>query len=328
MSFYQEYLKKKKPKKTIKEEAPDFVPPQANSDKKKKFSDIQKREEEERQKFLSRVKGENVPPKIIKDKFKKEENVSINVPPRPRKSEKILIRVIIIFILVIILATISLFWYRSIKDIGAPPEIIEKEVIVEVLVPEVIAPKSLFNYNRFEYPLITRSNEFSAHLLSYMAEKTEEESITKIMFRDQRNPKNPSFITSRSFLETFSITMPPPFNNRVDQGSLNVFVHSSDGINNTGFAVIINEIDGFTGMMREWEDDAAENVYQFLSLLGKETKAADQIFSPITHEQREIRCLAYQDGSDICYSILKSSLTNIFVFTTSSDTLKALIDSL
>lgn len=328
MSFYQEYLKKKKPKEAMKEEAPDFVPPQANSDKKGKFSDIQKREEKERQEFLSKVKGGNVPPEIIKDKFKKEENVSVNVPPRPQKSEKILIRAIIVFVLVIILATISLFWYRSIKDIGAPPEIIEKEVIVEVLVPEVIAPKSLFNYNRFEYPLITRSNEFSAHLLSYMAEKTKEESITKIMFRDQKNPKNPSFITSRSFLETFSITMPPPFNNRVDQGSLNVFIHSSDGINNTGFAVIINEVDGFTGMMREWEDDAAENVYQFLSLLGKETKAADQIFSPITHEQREIRCLAYQDGSDICYSILKSSLTNIFVFTTSSDTLKALIDSL
>lgn len=364
MSFYQEYLKKQKgltkespeeetqddgPKEEeviekkdvdpIKEKiedgpevdaAPPAMPVQINSDNANgKFSEMQKREEVERQKFISRVKGENVPlPEIVKSE-PKEEDVKINVPQKPPRSEKVLIRIIVVLALVAILATISLLWYRTVKNGGtAPAEVIREVETEEVFVPEIVAPVSLFNYDLFEYPLITRPNEFSTHLLQYMSMETEEEALVKIMFRDQRDRRNPTFMTARSFLNTFSIAMPSPFGDRVDQESLNVFIHSRDESNEVGFAVIIDDAEGFTGMMREWEDNAARDVNQFLSLLGKETQTESQIFTPLTHRQNVIRCLDYQNDSEVCYSTIRDSLTDIFVFATSSDTVRALIDSL
>jgi len=357
MSFYQEYLKKKKSPgveesskeylreekvveegvNLIKEETdesevnviPPVIPIQINSDNGKgKFSEIQKREEIERQKFISRVKGENVPlPDIAKEQLK-EEDVRVNVPQKPPGSEKILVRIIIILALMVILGTISLLWYRTIKEGTGPVEVIREVEIKEVFVPEIVAPPSLFNYDFFEYPLITRPNEFSAHLLQYMTRETEEETLTRVIFRDQRDPRNPIFITANYFLDTFSITMPALFEGRINKDSLNVIVHSRDGANEAGFAVIINEMEGFTGMMREWEDHAMRDVSQFLSLLGKETRTEIQTFTPLTYKQVAIRCLNYQDGTSICYSILRGSLGNIFVFATSPNTIKSLIDSL
>ena len=345
MSFYQEYLRKQKgqDKNNPKEEniekkgvdsiidvvAPSM--PTINSDNniKDKFSEIQKREEAERQDFISRVKGDNVPlPEITKNELKEEE-VRISIPQRPPRSEKILIRIIVILALLAILATISLLWYRTVKNGGtSPTETIREVEIKEIFVPEIMAPASLFNYNLFKYPLITRPEEFSTHLLQYMAMETEEEALIKVMFRDQRDPRNPTFITANSFFNTFSVTMPSPFGEKVNQESLNVFIHSQNESNEVGFAVVIDNTDGFTGMMREWEDNASRDVNQFLSLLGKETKTESQTFTPLVYRQNAIRCLSYQNDSEICYSIIKDSLTNIFVFTTSSDTVRTLINSL
>ena len=166
MSFYQEYLKKQKSRgKEIPEEdgigsikekteggpeidiAPPSVPIQINSDNtKSKFSEIQKREEMERQNFINRVKGKNVPlPEIIENE-PKEEDVRINVPQKPPRSEKILIRVIIILALLAILAIISLLWYRTVRNGGATPtEVTRGMKNKEVFVSETMVPVSFFN---------------------------------------------------------------------------------------------------------------------------------------------------------------------------------------
>ena len=353
MSFYQEYLKKQREQGSgakapdnseinIEEDSPespidesekeDIVPPaipvRINSDNTEgKFSEIQKREEMERQAFMSRVKGENIPESPAVKEIP-EENLRISVPPKQGRGEKLLIRLIIVLALMAIIGAISLLWYRTVRE-GGPGtvETIREVVVEEVFVSEVIAPRSIFRYDRFEYPLITRSNEFASHFLQYMALETDEEALVKVMFRDQRDPGNPSFITARTFLNSFSIAMPSPFNERVDQESLNVFVHLKEDGNEAGFAVVIDNFDGFSGMMREWEDNAPRDVNLFLSFLGKETQPEAQIFAPVTHRQNVIRCLEYRDGSDICYATVRDALTNIFVFATSSDTVRALIDS-
>ncbi len=347
MSFYQEYLKKQRGKGSEAEEKPsdigpepideskeeDVVPPaipvRINSENAEgKFSEIQKREEMERQAFMSRVKGENIQDSPIAEEVPNE-NLKISVPQKPARSDKFLIRLIVILALMAVLGTISLFWYRTIQG-GGPGtvETIRETVVEEVFVSEVIAPRSLFNYDRFEYPLVTRAGEFASHLLQYMAIEPEEETLVKVMFRDQRDPRNPSSITVRTFLNTFSIAMPSPFNDRVNQESLNVFIHLKENSNEVGLAAVIDDVDGFTGMMREWEDNAARDVNLFLSFLGKETELSGNIFAPITHRQNVIRCLEYRNGSEVCYATVRDSLTNIFILATSSDTVRALINSL
>ncbi len=311
------------------DDVPPAMPVQLNSDNTQgKFSEIQKAEERERQDFLKRVKGENVLPPVI-DKKPVTEDAKINVPQKPPKSEKILIRVIVILALIMIIATIGLLWYRSIQNINSGPgETIKEVVVEEIFVSEAIAPQSLLSYDLFEYPIITSTNELSSHLLQYMDIETKEEALVKLMFRDQRDPRQPAFITARLFLNTFSIAMPSTFGERIDQESFNLFIHSREDGNEIGFAVIINNTDGFTGMMREWEDNAARDISRFLSLIEKENQTINQIFTPSTYRQHVIRCLEFQDGSDICYATVREGSSDIFIFTTSSDTIRTVIDFL
>ncbi len=316
MSFYQEYLKKQK------ERSPGGEIEKKVQETEQPFSDVQKKEEEEREAFMNRIKGEDIPEAPI-PKDVPEENLRISVPSRPTRGDKFLIRLIIVLALLVLLGGISLLWYRAIQR---EPESVESTR--EVFVSEVVAPRSLFNYTRFEYPLITRPNEFRSHFLQYMNQEAGEEAIVKVLFRDQQEPANPTFISVSHFLNTFSITMPSPFNDKVGQDGLNVFVHLREEGNEAGFAVVIEEMDGFAEMMSEWEDDAVENIRPFFSFLGREIRSNGRVFAPTTYGQNVIRCLNYQNGSDICYAILKDSLTDIFLLATSSDTIRDLIDSL
>lgn len=344
MSFYQEYLKKqkekerqeKKPQKltpniedAVTDEVPPTIPLQMNSSASgDKFSDLQKREEKERLDFIKRVKGENVPP-LIPETPAEDSNIQMSIPPKPARIEKVLVRIIVILVLVAIIFAFTILWRqlsKTVRDRGAEV-IIEKE-IEEVIVPEVADPRALFTFDKFEYPSITRPNELSSHLLQYYKEEEGEDTLTRIIFKDQINPKEPSLVTVGSFLNAISITMPSSFAVRVDQESLNSFIHYREDSNEVGFATIITEADGFTGMMREWEDNAIRDTSLFLSFLNKETNSSSQFFTPSTYKQNIIRCLDYEDGSELCYAIIKTPIENIFAFTTSSDTIKRLIDSI
>ncbi len=312
------------------EEVPPAIPVRNNVQSTEgKISELQKKEEEERQEFLKRVKGEDSPLDIREKETPIIEDISIQLPQRPPKGEKVLIRIIIVLALALAVATVSLFWYRTVqnKEPG-PSEIIKDIETVEIIVSEVIAPQSFFSYDFFKYPVITRDNEISSHLFQYMREINEEEALIKLMFRDQRDERNPRFISARTFLNTFSVAMPSPFNDRVDQDSFNLFIHSRNGENNVGFAVIINDNDGFSGMMREWETNAQRDLSGFLSFLGKSSQATMSLFVPSTHRANIIRCQEYNDGSRVCYSLLSEEGTDIFIFTTSLESMGVAIDSL
>ncbi len=305
------------------DDVPPAMPVQLNSDNTQgKFSEIQKAEEKERQDFLKRVKGENVLPPVI-DKEPVIEDTKINVPRKPPKIEKLLIRLTIILALIAVIAIIGLLWYQSsLREM-------EKEVVIEeIFVSEAIAPQSLLNYDLFEYPKITRANEFIPHIFQYMNMETEEEALIKIMFQDQRIPRQPEFINARLFLNTFSIIMPLAFEEITDQENFNLFIHSKESGNEIGFAIIVNNVDKLIEIMREWEDNAVRDLSQFLSLIKKENQTNNPVFTSFTYHQNIIRCLEFQDGSDVCYTTVREELSDIFIFTTSSDTIRTVIDSL
>jgi len=269
--------------------------------------------------FIKRVKGYNVPLPTAKEADKKE--VVYNLPQRPARIDKILIRIIIILALSITLLFLATV-FKRVKPL--PPEIItQTEVVeVEVLIPEIIAPKAIISYDRVEFPIVTRSNEFRPLLKQYFDAQYPKDFLIRILLRDQRDPQEPTFLTVKSFLSTFSIIMPASFESKVDQESLDVFIHSQEAGNEIGFAMNITDTDGFTGMMREWEDNASKNVAPFFSLLEKEPPA-EGIFTPYTHRQKDIRCLE----SNLCYSVITTTTNKVFIWTTSLDTIKKVIET-
>ena len=76
------------------------------------------------------------------------------------------------------------------------------------------------------------------------------------------------------------------------------------------------------------EDNAIRDTSLFLSFEIKRQNSSSQFFTPSTYKQNIIRCLDFEDGSELCYAIIKTPIENIFAFTTSSDTIKRLIDSI
>ena len=152
MSFYQEFLKKKEEEKKllknrleeklddnenkksernipiketadIKETNKTILKPEETfsvgsmnintENTKNNLSETQRGEEIERQEFLKRVKNEE-PSLVIPDKEEfLEKNISLNLPQKPPKNEKIIIRIIIVLALVLIVIGIFLLWYRT-----------------------------------------------------------------------------------------------------------------------------------------------------------------------------------------------------------------------
>ncbi len=166
MSYYQEFLNKKKKekeltlspeaefKKSTSEIVPNlkitekektatdnqavftrFPPSTANKmsrqEQKKEISDQLLDEEKERQKFLKRVSGDEIHFTASENKPVPEEKISISLPPKPSKGSKFVVRTIFILIFILLIAAISLWWYNRIQNNNLifqekPEEIITK----------------------------------------------------------------------------------------------------------------------------------------------------------------------------------------------------------
>ncbi len=347
MSFYKDYLKQKKDSPQEKEEKlvdnkpeleekEEVVPQEKDEEPAQEPENMtsQQREEIERQRFLKRIEGEDSeklssqPQKA--PEIKKEttpETVIPPVPPKPPKSQKIWARVIILLALICAIGLISFLWYRLITDPPKDTEVITEVEEIEIKVPEVIAPQSLIDYSLFREGVVTRDNEISSYLSQYLEEEFEEGSFVKIMLKDQRDQDDPGYLSFDSFLSNFRIRL-PEIDERIDKDNFNLFVYSQSQGNRLGFIAEITDIDGFPGMMREWENDTPGNVSNFISFFNVSPTPLKTSFDSLMHRNERIWCQEYaEDDFGICYSVL-SSRKPFFIFTTSLQSARSIIDKI
>ncbi|MBZ1356689.1 MAG: hypothetical protein KY054_02950 [Candidatus Nealsonbacteria bacterium] len=324
---------KSPPKKEFEKRIPkDKKPSDPNEPTKgynaqEKLAEIQEKEDLERQRFLKRVQGEDIPEPSKTKELLKEPVSTMSVPQRPSQSQKTLTRLIVILSLLVIIGMLSFVWYWLLTREPAPVVIPEVPIIIdeEENVPEpIIAPRSILRYDLFREPTATKSNEIETYLKQYLNEEIESGKMIKISIRDEINPLNPVYFSMNAFLTTFHISI-PGLRDRVNEDNFNIFLYSQEDGNRIGMIVEISQPNGFLGTIREWEPDARDSLRTFLSFLGKSTTPTTGFFASTNHRNETVWCQKYEEKEDfgICYAVTRS---NFFIFSTSLKSVQAAID--
>jgi len=327
MSFYEDYLKNQK------KESDNNNDIALELRAKLKEKDVSEREE-----FLKRVEAREesgTVPNIAQDVA---EDVPLPKPPQNKTGpvSKFLPRLLVVFGVIAFLLLALILIQNIGKEGGSEVEVrtVVATETVEVIVYQPKAPVSFFKYSHFEYPVITKKEELVSHFNQYFKKNYEDYSLVKLMILDQTNIKEQKYITVDQFLNSFSLQMPSSFVLRVSPEDFNLFLHSRGEYNVPGFAVKISDVEGFTGMMREWEDNADENLKAFLSFFELNTDLPSQFFMPKDYKGYSVRCKEYsfeteEEGNDsfnVCYSVIKKNMVDYFIFTLTKETMDYVLD--
>ncbi|MCJ7787052.1 hypothetical protein MUP06_02510, partial [Patescibacteria group bacterium] len=296
---------------------------------KERLSEIQKREEAERKKFLERVQGEK---KEIKEALKIEEpsvpfqptEIFRPLPQKPSLREKFWARFIIFFVILAVLAAIFTFWYWFLyirkpplppSPPSPPPEII--------IVPEIAIPETLISVEAIRTFEITKSEETLIHLSQILKEDLGEGQLTRIIIKDLTKKKVPGL---KEFFDTFQVKTPEDFYSKLlETDEFTLFIYSQKEGNRLGLVTKIETKEGLPEILRFWEDTMETDSASFFTFLGKEKPALIDYFIRTTYQQRVIRCQTFtEEDFGACYLITD----NYFIFTSSLESMKKTIDRL
>jgi hypothetical protein len=314
MSFYQDYLKKQDPSQ-----------PEKPSPEKRLDSSLSQ-EEIERKKFLEKIYKEkpiveNVPPTSSPQP---EIHEKISLPPVQTKPQKIMIRILVLFLFLALASGLSaLAWWWAIKTEKIVTEVITeiKEVVVEI--PEVEAPVSFLNYDWFLEPIVTHIDEIPKHLKQIAKEEHEKNFLVKIAIKDHSEKNNPSYVDLKSFFSSMKISPPHGFYEKTVPENFNAFLYSGDQ-NDLGFIVSIvpGALNEFLGIvMGSWDPSFEKDFKGFYSLV--QDKEEPAVSSSIVR-QTTIRCKNFNENSQLCYAVREEK----FLMTTSLESAQIAITKL
>ncbi len=333
MSFYQDYLKKESEEKessgSLKEKEEDNSEyPQHFVDKNSEEKvDPRSKEEIEREKFLKKVYGRNNDSpslNLMKEESFSQENVTPPVPTAPPKSQKIWVRIAITFLIIAIAASLSAFFWRwAIKTPRIITETITKEIETIIEIPEIEAPYSFLKYDKFLEPTITRTDEIPVYLKQYVDSEYDKNDLVKISIKNQVDRIAPHFITLRTFFSALKIDSPTNFYDKVIHENFNLFLYAGEQ-NDLGFLFPTKEgeLTELMGIVLAiWDDKFEKDFENFYTLA-----PAKETITPPSNVYRgaNIRCKDFGNGKHLCYTPYR----NIFLFTTSLESAKAVIDNL
>ncbi len=316
------------PEKEFEKRIPKDKKPTKRNGAQEKLAEIQEKEDLERQRFLKRVQGEDIPePSKARDSLEGLSTSDMSVPQRPPESQKKWTRFIIVLSLIAVIGIISFAWYWILTREPAPVIVPEMPIIDEEddETPEsIIAPRSILRYDLFREPIMTRPNEAETYIRQYLDEEIELGKMVKITIRDEVNPLSPNYFSMNAFLTTFRISI-PGIRDRINEDNFNTFLYSQEDGNRIGMIVEITQPNGFLGTVREWEPDARNSLVTFISFLEKSKTPVTDFFTSSSHGNETIWCQKYEEEEDfgICYSVTRS---NYFIFSTSLESVKAAMD--
>jgi flagellar basal body-associated protein FliL len=331
MSFYQDYLKKQNG--DPQEVTPEI--PEENSVPEKEPEKPLSDEESERKKFLERVNSQqeslssqsspsiSKPPSYVPDVSSAPIEEATHVSSAPPKSQKIIIRILIILLITSVIACLAAYaWWLAIKTPKIEIEkIVEvKEAIIEI--PEIEAPVSLLKYNGFLDPIITQLDEVPVYLGQYIKQEHQENSLTKISFKNQADRLNPSFLSLDKFFTSLKIFPPSGFYEKTAEQDFNLFLYSGK-TKDLGFIfpVAENSMNELLGIiLGTWDNSFEKDLVSFYSI--SEIKEESDPASTI-HKRANIRCQNFNSGHHLCYA----PYNEYFLITTSLESAKAAIDN-
>lgn len=291
---------------------------------KSKLMEIQKREEEERKDFLEKIKiqeKEGTPLKSPKlpqlGPSGKKEIIFRPLPEKLSMGEKLWVRLVILFIVLIILAGLITFWYwyAVIRPKNLPENPEENPPFEQLpVIPTALIP--IENLPTLEASL---ENEIPVFISQIINAEFQEEEIFRVLIVNKSRDK---FVGLEEFLTAFNVETPENFYEKLND-DFTLFVHSANIGNRLGFIVKIENQENLANLMTSWEVNVENNTASLFAVLGKEEKALLSYFKSGQYQNISFRCQPFSSQDlGICWSIIEDKL----IWTTSWNTMEKIID--
>jgi len=275
-----------------------------------------------------------------KEKTIKDEK-EIKLPKPPSKIEKVLVRIVVIFIIFLIL--ISAFWYFGIKKAGIevpkinisnikfpwtqsvnptplPTQSPEISTTPQASPAKIIIPESLIPVQEIRTIEINNVSEIPVYISQLLKETSGQKTLIRVVIK---NLTQSQIIGLSGFLGSFGINPPADFYQKIDD-NFTLFIYTQEEGNRIGFVAKINDNQNFKTTITAWEQKMKTDFIPLFSLMAQ-TETTTPYFKTATYKTVPFR---YQTFSvphfGICYSIYN----NYFIFTSSGKSMMKIIDQL
>lgn len=291
----------------------------------RKEAEERKKIEEAKRKAEEARKKEEILKKVEEEKPAEE---VAHLPKKLSFFEKVFFRVALIIILFLIFALLITFWYWYFKTGKAPmEEVLKKEIISEEipkkeeLLPEIIIPPPLISIEETKNIEVSKTEEIPLFLNQLLSEELKPSVFTRVLIK---NLKENKVVNLEEFLNSFQVLTPENFEQKLDT-DFTLFVYSQKEEKRIGFLVKIKEKEGLLALLKSWEGSMEKDFESLFLLMGKAQPALISYFRDGNYKEKTFR---FQTFSRADFGIVYSAIDDLFVFTSSWESMKEIIDKL
>lgn len=248
-----------------------------------------------------------------------------DLPKKPSKNEKLLIRILIVGFVIIILTAILTFWYWyfKVKNQYLETENQVSEATEVSSEPEIKIPDSLLEVNDTEIIKIADSEELKILLDQEIKETFLESSFKRIVIQKENKP-----VGFKEFSGILVLSWPEDFYAKADDG-FTLFIYSQPQGNRLGLVLKITDPAGLEEMMKRQEAMMENDLDSIFKLLGKTKPAVIPYF-------RSASNTAGYSGTDFRYKTIDKNDLGIcyaltgqyFIFSSSWASMEAALSKL
>ena len=255
------------------------------------------------------------------------------------RSEKIVIRIIVIGVLLFILVNGLAFgyWYFTRKKVmeiipSPQPAPIEQEVESQpaggdsTLAPIEVAEPPVVFFEPVQEKTIEVATTDNLPLLLSNALKEEDskessQGFTRVFVRETGDTAP---IPTREFLDKAGVVMPEPLLSLLNEDFM-LFVYSSPGRKRLGFIGELSQVEGVQDILRTWETTLEQDTKQLWDIVGQKGSAYTTFFRQAVHQNSLVR---FQTFSVLDFGTVYTLFGAKLILTTSFESLTKAVDLL
>ncbi|MDO8474122.1 MAG: hypothetical protein Q7S62_01015 [bacterium] len=251
-------------------------------------------------------------------------------------SEKIVIRLIVIGVLLFILSNGLAFgyWYFTRKKMAeitpapqqtpttepAPASPTEPATTSLDVGGEGVAPTPVLFFGAVQEKTIEVA--VADNLLSLLSNTLKEEYLQGFTRIRLQNTEDKTFLTTREFLNKAAVALPEPLLALFKKDFM-LFVYSSPGRKRLGFIGELYQIEGVQDILRTWETTLEQDTKQLWGIVGQKGSAYTPFFRQTVHQNSLVR---FQTFSALDFGVVYTLFGTKLILATSFESLTKAVD--
>jgi hypothetical protein len=251
----------------------------------------------------------------------------------PSLSDRLIIRVGVVFIVIMVFTNLFLFWnwYAKEQWLKKPAKIPgeqpvnqqlppSEEPAVETTAAPVVSPSLILTQATTTLEIASTA-DLSSALANELKKNFSQAPFTRLLIKNTTEEK---YLVLKDFLGQFTTTDLDVFYKKLSP-DFTLFIYSQEQGNRPGFIAKIIEKEGLAAFLLTWQKTMESDLAKFYAILGKQGPALSPYFRKTSYKGAEVYYQTFsKEDLGICYALQQ----DYFILTTSWQGLLRTIDNL